>query len=72
MSHDIYIEIPRINVKHTDMRIVVNKNGAKIGELLVSKGNVEWWPKGNFRNKKRMKWSQLDELFREHGKTVKE
>ena len=71
MAHEVFLEVPKINVGSTDARIVIKKNGSKIGELLISKGNIEWWPKGNFRKKKRLRWSEFEVIFNEYGTTIK-
>ena len=71
MAHEVFLELPKINVGSQDTRIVIKKNGQKIGELLISKGNIEWWPKGNSRKKKRLKWSEFEVIFNEYGRTIK-
>ena len=44
---------------------------AKLGTLLISKGNIEWVLKGKSVNKKRLMWVQFAALVEEHGKDVK-
>jgi transposase InsO family protein len=41
------------------------------GVHFFSKGNVEWVPAGNSRNKKRIGWAKFAELMAEHGRDVK-
>ena len=71
MAHEVLLELPKVNIGSQDTRIVIKKNGLKIGELLISKGNIEWWPKGNSKLKKRLKWSEFEVVFNEYGKTIK-
>jgi hypothetical protein len=42
-----------------------------LGTLLISKGNIEWLPKGNFVNKKRLSWTKFAALLEAEGKTAK-
>jgi len=39
--------------------------------LLISQGNIEWLPKANSVNKKRLTWVQFAALIENEGKTVK-
>jgi len=58
-------------VKHKDLEIVVKATSGKIGTLLISKGNVEWLPKGNRVNRRRLSWWQLAKLLEKSGRRVK-
>ena len=58
-------------VAHKDLEIAVKSGGAKLGTLLISKGNIEWLPKGNSVNKKRLSWGKFAELIEESGRLVK-
>jgi len=50
---------------------VVKTSAGKLGTLLISKGNIEWLPKGNFVNKKRLSWTKFAALLETEGKTKK-
>jgi len=71
MTHQVSVQFPKLNIGHSDFHISIKKNGAKMGELLISQGNIEWWPAGNSRRKKRLKWSEFEVIFEQYGKTVK-
>jgi hypothetical protein len=64
--HDIDMEIPPKVVLNSDVRFVVHSDGAKLGELLVSKGSVAWVP-GHSPRAIHLRWEQFDELMRERG-----
>ena len=71
MANDISIKFKNpIEVKNKDFEIVARKDGKKLGTLLVSKGNVEWVPVGNSKNKRRLGWAALAKLMEENGKIV--
>jgi hypothetical protein len=54
-----------------DLEIFVRTSAGKLGTLLISKGNVEWLPKGNSVNKQRLTWGQFADHMAEYGKAVK-
>ncbi len=71
MAHEVTLDISTKFVLHKDVKIEVKTDAGKLGTLLVSKGNVEWLPAGNFVNKKRLSWSKFAELMEAQGKAVK-
>jgi len=66
MAHEVRARINTTVVAHKDLEIAVKSNGSKLGTLLISKGNIEWWPKGRYVNKKRLSW-QVRRLDRDKG-----
>ncbi len=75
MAHEVSAKLHTKVVAHKDLEIDVktisNGKPSKLGTLLISKGNIEWLPKGNSVNKKRLTWMQFATLMDEQGKTVK-
>ena len=75
MAHEVTATMHTKVVASKDLEIevktVIAKKPAKLGTLLISKGNIEWVPKGNSVNKKRLTWVQFAALVEEHGKDVK-
>ena len=75
MAHEVTATMHTKVVAHKDLEIEIktinNGSSSKLGKRLISKGNIEWLPKGNSVNKKRLSWVQLAQLLEEHGKTVK-
>jgi phosphotransacetylase len=71
MAHEVTLDIATKFVLHKDVKIEVKTDEGKLGTLLVSKGNVEWLPKGNHVNKKRLTWTKFAELIQTEGKAVK-
>jgi hypothetical protein len=43
-THDIEVNLPARRIVNTDVTVVVKSDGAKLGELLISKGTVDWRP----------------------------
>jgi hypothetical protein len=72
MAHEVRVKIDTAVVGNKDFEIVVKTtDGGKLGTLLISKGNVEWLPKGNSVNKRRLSWASFAEFMEERGKHVK-
>lgn len=72
MANEVKVNInASVPVMHTDFEVVVKNDSGKLGTLLVSKGNLEWLPKGNSVNKRRLTWAKFAEFMEEHGKPVK-
>lgn len=71
MAHEVTLDIATKFVLHKDVTIEVRKDGKKLGQVLVSKGNIEWVPSGHSVNKKRLSWEKFAELMETQGKDVK-
>jgi hypothetical protein len=67
MAHEVIATLHTKVVAHKDLEIVVKTitdgKASKLGTLLISQGNIEWLPKGNSVNKKRLTWSQFAALW---------
>ena len=42
----------------------------KLGELHISRGSLEWWPKGAKRYRREVKWEKFAEWINENGKPL--
>ena len=73
MAHEVHAKIrAKVMVAHKDLEIVVKTSAkGKLGTLLISKGNVEWLPKGNWVNRRGLSWRQLADLMESEGRRVK-
>jgi hypothetical protein len=71
MAHEVYVKINTAVVANKDLKVVVKTDDGKLGTLLISRGNVEWVPKGNYVNKRRLAWAKFAEVMEKHGKLIK-
>lgn len=71
MAHEVRVKIDTAVVANKDLEIVVKSADGKLGTLLISRGNVEWLPKGNYVNKRRLSWAKFAEFMEEYGKPAK-
>jgi hypothetical protein len=71
MSHDVRVKLNTTVVRNKDLSVVVKTGTGKLGTLLISKGNLEWLPKGNSVNKRRLTWAQFARLMSDTGKRTK-
>jgi CRISPR/Cas system-associated protein Csm6 len=65
--HELEIALPPKVVLNSDVVIEVKSDDAKLGELRISRGTIDWVP-GKHVSAFRMSWEQFDELMREHGR----
>jgi hypothetical protein len=68
--HEVHMRLPKEQVVGTDIEFSIKRNGSKLGELHISKGNVEWWPARNKSRKKRIGWQELADLFEQFGSEI--
>ena len=66
-SHDISFSIPQKFVLAKDVEFSVKSDGAKLGTLLISKGNIEWVPASKSVKKYRLSWEKFSELMENAG-----
>ena len=68
-EHKVSFTMPTKIVLAKDVTFEVSSGGGKLGELLISKGNVEWVP-ANHRKRRRLKWEQFAALMTTEGKVI--
>lgn len=71
MAHEVSINLHQKIVLSKDVEVEVRADDAKLGTILISKGNIEWVPAGNSVNKHRLTWKQFAKLMEGEGKPKK-
>jgi hypothetical protein len=71
MTHEVRAKLDTKLIAHKDLEITVRTGDGMLGTLLISKGNIEWRPKGNSVNKRQLSWKKFAALIEEKGKEVK-
>lgn len=71
MAHEVNLTIDTTFVLSKDVKVEIKSEGAKLGTLLISKGNAEWVPAGNSRNKYRLSWKKFAALMEAEGTLTK-
>ncbi len=66
--HDVSFSIPQKSVLSKDVEFDVRTDDAKLGTLLISKGNIEWVPANSVVRKFRLSWEAFAELMEGRGK----
>lgn len=69
--HDVSVAIPQKLVLSKDVEFEVKSDGKLLGNLLVSKGNIEWRPAKASVNKLRLSWERFAALMVEEGSNAK-
>lgn len=70
MAHDVRFTIPERKLGKSDIIFIVQRDEARLGKLLVSKGAVEWTP-GHKRHTYQIDWARFDEMMRTFGRRVR-
>ncbi|QMV61054.1 hypothetical protein DFO61_0473 [Ectopseudomonas oleovorans] len=68
MAHEVSVNLHQKIVLSKDVEVEVKADGAKLGTILISKGNIEWVPAGNSANKHRLSWKKFAELMENEGR----
>jgi hypothetical protein len=71
MAHEVSLDINNKFILHKDVKVAVKTDGARLGTLLISKGNIEWLPSGKSVNKHRLSWEKFAELIVQNGTLAK-
>lgn len=69
-DHYIEITLPRKPVENADTTVAVWSGGAKLGELRLSKGSLDWVP-ANSPKPRRISWENAALLFENHQVALK-
>ena len=69
-THSISMQQPQEVILGKDVQFTIKRNNRKLGELHVSKGNLEWVPAGSKVKTYRLRWVEVAELFEENGRLV--
>jgi hypothetical protein len=74
-SHRVRMSVPEFDIGGSNVEFVVESNRRtasgdleKLGELHISKGSLEWWPKGAKRYRREVKWERFAEWIEETGR----
>jgi len=64
MAHEIGMDFPKLKtLGGSDVVFRVSNNKRKLGDLHVSKGNIEWIPSKKQTKRKRMSWEKFAEFM---------
>ena len=69
MAHQISFTLPEQPLGKVDAEFIVRKDGELLGTLKISKGTLDWTPKGHgHENPYQISWTNFDKLIRDKGK----
>jgi hypothetical protein len=68
--HEIEASLPAHRIVNTDVTIIVNSDGKRLGELLISRGSIDWRPSKKWTTSTcRLTWEQFDAFMQNSGHT---
>jgi len=65
-KHNLEIALPPKVILNSDVVVEVKSDEAKLGELRISRGSIDWVP-GKHAVAFRLEWERFDLLMRENG-----
>jgi hypothetical protein len=66
-AHKLEISVPPKAILNSDVVITVMADDAKLGELRISRGSLDWVP-ARHQGAYRLAWERFDLLMRESGR----
>lgn len=63
-EHEIEVDFPPRLVLHKDVTFTIWSNDARLGELRISKGSIDWQP-AHKKRPIRKEWEQFDKLMQQ-------
>ena len=67
MAYKVSFQAPPRDLGRADTSFFVHQDGSLLGELLVSKGALEWRP-SNSRHSYKFPWVKFDEVAQKNGR----
>jgi hypothetical protein len=67
-SHEIEASLPAHRIVNTDVTVIVKSDGAKLGELLISKGSIDWRPSKR-QSSHRMTWEKFAQCMEDNARS---
>jgi hypothetical protein len=73
MAHQVKLRLntAEVEIAHKDVEVAIRDRGAKLGTLLISKGNIEWRPAKKSVRKHRFSWKKFAAFMEDEGKRVR-
>jgi hypothetical protein len=68
-AHQLAVILPANAVFSSDVDVVVNSGGQLLGTLAVSKGSIDWIPRGS-QSRWRLGWERFDDVMQQQGRQV--
>ena len=69
-QHKVVFNAPALELGSADIELVVRRNGARVGTLKISKGNVDWLPRDG-QKPYRLSWAKFDKCMQENGRKLR-
>jgi hypothetical protein len=66
----VTIQTGEVSLGLQDVVFRARGTGGKIGELHISRGSVDWWPRGIHTKAIRLSWQRFADVLEEHRSNV--
>lgn len=71
MAHKVTFDIQTKVALSKDVKFEIRNDWGKLGELLISKGNIEWKAANKQVKKHRLTWEKFAQMMEQHGHPVR-
>lgn len=71
MAHTVTFDIQTKVALSKDVKFEIRNDDGKLGELLISKGNIEWKAANKQVKKHRLTWEKFAALMEQEGRQVR-
>ncbi|HZP72604.1 MAG TPA: hypothetical protein VFA97_04405 [Gaiellaceae bacterium] len=67
MAHAVGLKIDHeLPVGNVDLKVIVDEDGERLGQLTISRGSIDWKP-GRAKRTWSLEWDRFDALMRDNG-----
>ena len=70
MAHKTTLKNFTSEMTSRDAIFIISNNNGKLGELMISKGDVKWKPFKKSAKLKKLTWAKFSELFESNGTEI--
>jgi hypothetical protein len=67
-EHNILFSLPEVEMKRVDASLIIKKDAFKLGEMKISRGGIDYYPRGRKVNAIKLTWTQLDKILQKYEK----
>jgi hypothetical protein len=68
-QHEIEASLPAHRIVNTDVTVIIKSNGERLGDLLISKGSIDWRP-AKHQISHRMSWEKFALFMEENASRI--
>lgn len=64
-EHKISFDLPKQELSNVDANFYIHQDGKKLGQITISRGGIDYYPKHRKTNAIKLSWTRFDEIMKE-------